>query len=91
MPTPSVTLYTGGFCGYCTQARAMLEKHGIEYTEINIEDGAELRQQMIARSGQRSVPQIFVGDHHIGGAKELAALLKRGEFEQLLAAEAAGA
>lgn len=89
MPAPTVTVYTSSFCGYCMRVKALLDARGIEYTEINIEDGPELRQQMAARSGRRSVPQVFMGDRHIGGSEELAALARSGELDSLLSGAAA--
>jgi glutaredoxin 3 len=80
-----VTLYTTGWCPFCMRAKALLQRKGIAYTEIDIESRRELRQEMIERSGRRSVPQVFIGDHHVGGADDLAALDASGELDRLLA------
>ena len=78
MTTPAVTVYTGSFCGYCTRALALLERRGIAHTEINVEDHPGLREELLAKSGQRTLPQIFVGERYIGGATERTALDRSG-------------
>ncbi len=85
MERPRVTVYTAGWCGYCQQARGLLERHGVPFDVVDVEDSAELREQMVARSGRRSVPQVFVGNHHVGGFHELAAVVRSGELDRLLA------
>lgn len=86
MTTPAVTVYTGSFCGYCTRALALLERRGIPHTEINVEDHPGLREELLAKSGRRTLPQIFVGERYIGGADELAALDRSGELLKLIQA-----
>jgi glutaredoxin 3 len=76
-------MYTTGWCGYCTRARNLLERKGVRWTEIDIEEPGR-RAEMLARSGQRSVPQIFIGERHVGGAEELLELEGRGELDLLL-------
>ena len=81
-----VTLYTAAWCGFCLRAKALLDRKGVAYTEIDVESGPEARAEMIARSGgRRSVPQIFIGDRHVGGSDDLAALDAAGELERWLA------
>ena len=75
-----VTVYTTGFCGYCTQVTALLTRHGIAFTEVNVEDHPGLPGQLLARSGRRTLPQVYVGERYIGGAAELAALDRSGEL-----------
>ncbi len=82
----SITIYTSNWCPYCRRAMALLQRRGIDYREINVEDDPTARATMIARSGRRTVPQIFIGDHPIGGSDELAALDRSGELDRLLAA-----
>lgn len=89
MSAPQVVVYTTGWCPYCLRAKALLERKGIAFTEIDVENGAALRQEMIERSGRRSVPQVFIGDMHIGGSDELAAAEASGELDRLLGATAA--
>ena len=80
-----VTVYTTGWCPFCMRAKALLQRKGVAFTEIDVESRRELRQEMIERSGRRSVPQVFIGDHHVGGSDELAELDASGELDRLLA------
>ncbi len=79
-----VTMYTTGWCGFCARARALLERKGVQWTEINLEDQPERRAEMVERTGRRTVPQIFIGERHIGGADELSALDQTGALDELL-------
>jgi glutaredoxin 3 len=83
---PEVTVYTTGFCGYCTQVMALLERRGIPFTEVNVEDHPGLPAQLLARSGRRTLPQVYVGERYIGGAAELAALDRSGELDGIIQA-----
>lgn len=80
-----VTVYTRSFCPYCTRAIALLQRKGVEVKEIDATGCPLTRQEMIQRSGRWTFPQIFVGDHHIGGCDDLHALEQRGRLDQLLA------
>ena len=80
----AVTVYTGSFCGSCMQVKALLERRRIPYTELSVEDEPGLREQLLARSGRRTLPQVFVGERFIGGADELRALDTSGELTQLM-------
>ena len=84
MAALAVTMYTGSFCGYCARARALLERKGVKWTEIDVEADAANRTEMLQRSGRRSVPQIFIGDHHVGGADDLDDLERTGALDALL-------
>lgn len=77
---PGVTVYTAGFCGYCTQVMTLLEKRGIPFTEVNVEDHPGLPGQLLAKSGRRTLPQVYVGERYIGGAAEVAALDRNGDL-----------
>ena len=79
-----VEIYTTGWCPYCTRARQLLERKQVSFELIDIDGSRELRQQMIARSGRTSVPQIFVGDTHVGGCDDLHALEAAGRLDPLL-------
>jgi len=79
-----VVMYTTGLCGYCRAAKKLLDKKGVEYENIAVDFDAEKRQEMMDRSGQRTVPQIFIGDHHVGGFDDLSALDMAGELDPLL-------
>ena len=81
----AVTLYATGWCPYCTRARQLLAAKGATVEEIDIEAQPEQRAVMMARSGRRTVPQIFIGDRHIGGCDDLYALDAAGGLDPLLA------
>lgn len=84
-PTPEVQIYTRAFCGYCAAARKLLDSKGVAYTELDTTLDSNLRKEMVARSGRQTVPQIFVGDRHVGGFDDLAALDAAGDLDPLLA------
>ncbi len=77
-------MYATGWCPYCSRARALLERKGASWTEIDVEAEPERRAEMIARSGRRTVPQIFIGDRPVGGSDELHELDEKGELDALL-------
>jgi glutaredoxin 3 len=82
----AVTVYTGSFCGYCQQVTSLLERRGIAYTEVSVDDHPDLREKLLARSGRRTLPQVYVGERYIGGAAELAALDRSGGLTGLIQA-----
>jgi len=80
-----VELYTTPFCPYCTRARALLERKGVAFTDIDITEEPTRRAEMIRRAGGRtSVPQIFIDGEHIGGSDELVALDRSGDLDAKL-------
>ena len=79
-----VVLYTTSWCPYCTRARALFTAKGVAFTDIDIEATPGARQQMQARSGRTSVPQIFVGDRHLGGFDDTKALDDQGLLDPIL-------
>ena len=82
-----VEIYTKTFCSYCWRAKMLLESKGVAFNEISVDFGGELRQQMIQRAnGRTTVPQIFIGDTHVGGCDELLALEHAGRLDALIAA-----
>jgi glutaredoxin 3 len=81
---PAVTLYVTGWCPYCERAKALLSGKHLTFSEINVEDDVKFREEMIARSGRRTVPQIFIGDKHVGGCDDLFALDGSGELDRLI-------
>ncbi|MDZ7783185.1 MAG: glutaredoxin 3 [Halioglobus sp.] len=83
--TAPVTLYTTRFCPYCIRARHLLERKGVDYTDIAVDKEPALRQEMMERSGRRTVPQIWIGERHIGGCDELHHLERDGRLDALLA------
>lgn len=80
-----VTIYTTRFCPFCVQAKRLLSHKGIDFTEISVDGDRELRQQMSALSGRNTVPQIWVGERHVGGCDDLYALEGAGKLDSLLA------
>ncbi len=85
MNTAEIVMYSTAFCGYCQRARSLLERKGATIREIKIDEDAMQRDVMLKRSGgRRTVPQIFIGDRHVGGYDELAALDRAGELDALL-------
>lgn len=90
MSDARIIVYTTPFCGYCTAAKKLLDRKGATYAEVDVMMDAQQRRLMLERSGgRRTVPQIFIGDRHVGGYDDLSALDANGELDQLLAAVAA--
>jgi glutaredoxin 3 len=80
-----VEMYSTMWCPYCARARALLERKGIEFTEIDLMEEPRRRDEMIGRAGGRtSVPQIFIDGEHIGGSDELVALDRAGKLDPKL-------
>lgn len=82
----SVVIYTRQFCGYCSAAKKLLESKGVTFEEHDATHAPEVRQEMIARAGRNTFPQIFINDRHVGGCDDLHALERAGELDPLLAA-----
>ena len=80
-----VTLYTTRFCPYCVRARRLLEGKGVEFLDIPVDGDRAKRAEMERLSGGYTVPQIWVGDVHVGGCDELVALERQGRLDSLLA------
>ena len=83
-----IVVYSSPFCGYCGAAKRLLDRKGVAYCEINVMFDPDKRAEMVARSGRQTVPQVFLGDRHLGGFDDLDALDKRGELDRLLTAAA---
>jgi glutaredoxin 3 len=84
---PPITIYTKGWCPYCSAAKKLLDDKGATYTEIDIEKKPEARAEMIQKAkGRSTVPQIFIGEKHVGGCDDLYALDDRGQLKPLLQA-----
>lgn len=79
-----VRVYTTNYCGYCVQAKNLLNKRQIPFEEINVEDDHEKRAWLVKATGRRTVPQIFIGEDSIGGSDELHALDRSGELAKRL-------
>jgi len=84
MSPPAVVMYTTSWCPYCERVRKLLGAKQVPIEEIDIEAAPESRAEMQNRSGRRTVPQIFIGDHHVGGSDDLLALEKAGKLDGLL-------
>jgi glutaredoxin 3 len=84
MATPPIVIYCKSWCPYCERARALLKSKGVVFSEIDIESQPEQRDEMIRRSGRRTVPQIFIGPRHIGGSDDLHELDAAGGLDPLL-------
>jgi glutaredoxin 3 len=84
MTAPNVTLYVSDWCPYCQRAKGLLSRKNVVLNEINVEDDPKLREEMVARSNRRTVPQIFIGDRHVGGCDDLFELDRSGELDRLI-------
>ncbi len=84
---PEIQIYTTNICPYCVMAKRLLDKKGLSYTEINVDGQPGLREEMMSRTNRRTVPQIYIGDYHVGGFDDLYALEQQKKLDQLLAAE----
>ena len=86
-----VTIYTTGWCPYCHRALAVLKSAGVtDLEEIRVDDAPEQKTRMIERSGRRTVPQIFIGETHVGGCDDLVALVQKDGLNALLQATPKG-
>ncbi|MGQ0672404.1 MAG: glutaredoxin 3 [Hyphomicrobium sp.] len=82
---PTVTIYTAGFCPYCHLAKEILRDKGVTYEEIDVTGKPTLRSEMCSRAGGRNtVPQIWIGDRHVGGCDDLCCLERAGKLDALL-------
>ena len=80
-----IVMYTKDYCSYCDRAKALFNSKQLTYTEIRVDQDAAKLEEMVALSGRRTVPQIFINDQAIGGFDDLAILAKNGQLDQLLA------
>lgn len=81
-----VTIYTTPYCPYCHAAKALLKKKGVSFEEIDVQDRALRQQMMLRASGRHTVPQIFIGETHVGGSDDIHELDRRGQLDPLLQA-----
>ncbi|MCQ3829024.1 glutaredoxin 3 [Microbulbifer elongatus] len=80
-----VVIYTTRYCPFCIRAKYLLDNKNVPYTEISVDGDRALRAEMTAKAGRHTVPQIWIGDHHVGGCDELMAIERSGELDSLLA------
>jgi glutaredoxin 3 len=78
-----ITIYSAPWCPYCQRAKSLLQEKRLGFREINVEEADGLREEMIARSRRGTVPQIFVGERHIGGCDDLFELDRSGELDRI--------
>ncbi len=81
---PDVIMYTTGMCPYCVRAKMLLQHKGVAWNELRIDADPALMREMMRRSGRRTVPQIFVGNQHVGGYDDMAELDSFGRLDPLL-------
>jgi glutaredoxin 3 len=79
-----VKIYTTTYCGYCVRAKDLLTRKGVKYEELDVTGDDEMRSKLVEMSGQRTVPQIWIGDTHVGGYTDLARLETEGRLDPLL-------
>ncbi|MBK9517536.1 MAG: glutaredoxin 3 [Anaeromyxobacter sp.] len=87
MSAPTITVYTKDNCPYCVRAKALLKRKGVAFEEIAVEGRDDLRTWLVEATGQRTVPQVFVGERSLGGYSDLAALDLQGALDPLLRGE----
>jgi len=80
----AIKMYSTRFCPYCIRARALLDSKSVTYTDIGVDGQPALRREMSALSGGSTVPQIWIGKHHVGGYDDLARLERQGQLDELL-------
>jgi glutaredoxin 3 len=84
MSRPRLLMYSTGWCPYCQRARNLLDAKNLSFDEIDVESDSKLRDEMRARSGRSTVPQIFIGETHVGGFDDLDTLDRDGGLDRLL-------
>ena len=84
MSTPSIVIYATQSCPFCVAARSLLQSKGVDWMEILIDIEPDKRSEMMAKSGRHTVPQIFIGEQHVGGFDDLNALDRAGKLDPLL-------
>ena len=80
----NIIVYSGRLCTYCNAAKRLLDKKGVKYKEIMVDDDPALRKEMEQRSKRNTIPQIFIGDTHVGGFDDLAELNRDGKLDGML-------
>ncbi len=88
MSAPPITVYTSAFCPYCNWAKKLLDAKNAAYEEIRIDLDPDQANIMVEKAGRTSVPQIFIGDFHVGGYDDLAAMDRAGKLDPMLGRQA---
>lgn len=81
---PNIVMYASEFCPYCRRARALLDSKDVTYTVLDVDRDPHLWQDIAQRTGRNTVPQLFIGDGHVGGCDDLFALDRSGGLDPLL-------
>ncbi len=81
---PEILIYSANLCPYCTMAKRLFDNKGVSYSEINVDSKPGLRQEMMEKTRRRTVPQIYIGDLHVGGFDDLYALESSNKLDPLL-------
>ncbi|WP_027156886.1 glutaredoxin 3 [Methylobacter luteus] len=81
---PEILIYTSTLCPYCVMAKRLLDKKGAHYTELNVDKQPGLREEMMRKTQRRTVPQIYIGDYHVGGFDDLYTLEQQKKLDALL-------
>lgn len=81
---PEVVIYTTAWCPFCVRAKSLLQRKGVVFNEIPVDGKPALRAEMASKAGRTSVPQIWIGDSHVGGCDELHALERAGRLDAML-------
>lgn len=79
-----VVVYSAGYCGFCMRAKQLLERKGVEFTEVMVDRDPEQRAKLMEMTGRRTVPQVYIGATHVGGFDELYELERDGRLDELL-------
>ncbi|ANJ53824.1 glutaredoxin 3 [Pseudomonas silesiensis] len=82
----NVVVYSSDYCGYCSRAKSLLENKGVAFEEIKVDGKPQVRAAMAQKAGRTSVPQIWIGERHIGGCDDLFALERAGKLDAMLKA-----
>lgn len=80
-----IVMYSRATCPFCTAARSMFKSKNVNWTEVSLDAEPDKRAEMISRTGRKTVPQIFIGDFHVGGFDDLDALEQAGDLDRILA------
>tara|TARA_R110002072_G_scaffold112331_1_gene241291 strand:+ start:2448 stop:2717 length:270 start_codon:yes stop_codon:yes gene_type:complete len=81
---PEVIMYSSQYCPFCFRAKSIFQQKSVTFKELDVDANPQLRKEMMEKSGQRTVPQIWVGELHIGGCDDLMTIQRSGELDELL-------
>ena len=83
----NILIYSSAYCPFCIRAEQLLRSKGVDYQRISVDGEPEIRRKMAEKAGKSSVPQIWIGELHVGGCDDIYALESRGELDNLLASQ----